>query len=319
MPGSLQDLLPGVDCQLCGGHWSPGSDCGEDVTISDGVAKTAKRAACSRRGEGGECNMGVSENSVPHCTQWFCWSLSLWKMAISLGRLTQHFQTNPHQNDWNHGRAERKNHFLLPGPWVACRQRAQGLQPGSCDREICWIFMDFLLFPELQNGTSQWSTWRSWYLGKFHHDRTLFSLESWWMYREIIPFYGLSDFMVSKGNHPRMAARFRLVKYCNLPSWYQWSTWISWYPIFCMAILDCHLPATGCLGQLPSSVAGPLWHGGQHSARVDPSLWGRFRLFSVQDVVAFSLKIWCEYDVNSIYIYILWYPNFLEATIRSIN
>ena len=29
---------------------------------------------------------------VPHCTQWFCWSLSLWKMAISLGRLTQHFQ-----------------------------------------------------------------------------------------------------------------------------------------------------------------------------------------------------------------------------------
>ena len=28
-------------------------------------------------------------------SQWFCWSLSLWKMAISLGRLTQHFQTNP--------------------------------------------------------------------------------------------------------------------------------------------------------------------------------------------------------------------------------
>ena len=30
-------------------------------------------------------HLGVSENSVPHCTQWFCWSLSLWKMAISLG------------------------------------------------------------------------------------------------------------------------------------------------------------------------------------------------------------------------------------------
>ena len=30
--------------------------------------------------------MGLSENRlVPHCTQWFCWSLSLWKMAISLG------------------------------------------------------------------------------------------------------------------------------------------------------------------------------------------------------------------------------------------
>ena len=33
---------------------------------------------------------------VPHCTQWFSWSLSLWKMAISLGILTQHFQTNPY-------------------------------------------------------------------------------------------------------------------------------------------------------------------------------------------------------------------------------
>ena len=30
-------------------------------------------------------HMGLSKNSVPHCTQWFCWSLSLWKMAISLG------------------------------------------------------------------------------------------------------------------------------------------------------------------------------------------------------------------------------------------
>ena len=30
-------------------------------------------------------------------TQWFCWSLSLWKMAISLGILTQHFQTNPYK------------------------------------------------------------------------------------------------------------------------------------------------------------------------------------------------------------------------------
>ena len=41
-------------------------------------------------------HMGVSENSVPHCTQWFCWSLSLWKMAISLGILTQHFQVQTH-------------------------------------------------------------------------------------------------------------------------------------------------------------------------------------------------------------------------------
>ena len=41
--------------------------------------------------------MCVSENRlVPLNPVWFCWSLSLWKMAISLGILTQHFQTNPY-------------------------------------------------------------------------------------------------------------------------------------------------------------------------------------------------------------------------------
>ena len=38
-------------------------------------------------------------------------------------------------------------------------------------------------------------------LGKFHHDLTATSLE----------------IMVSKGNHPQMALRFRLVNYYNLP------------------------------------------------------------------------------------------------------
>ena len=40
----------------------------------------------------------------PRKTQWFCWSLSLWKMAISLGILTQHFQTNP---CWSLGKKAR--------------------------------------------------------------------------------------------------------------------------------------------------------------------------------------------------------------------
>ena len=31
---------------------------------------------------------------VPRKTQWFSWSLSLWKMAISLGILTQHYYPN---------------------------------------------------------------------------------------------------------------------------------------------------------------------------------------------------------------------------------
>ena len=30
-------------------------------------------------------NVGLSENRLNPYTQWFCWSLSLWKMAISLG------------------------------------------------------------------------------------------------------------------------------------------------------------------------------------------------------------------------------------------
>ena len=44
----------------------------------------------------GSENMGLSENVVYPMTQWFCWSLSLWNMAISLGILTQHFQTYPY-------------------------------------------------------------------------------------------------------------------------------------------------------------------------------------------------------------------------------
>ena len=40
-------------------------------------------------------NMGLSENRLNPYTQWFCWSLSRYSMAISLGILTQHFQTYP--------------------------------------------------------------------------------------------------------------------------------------------------------------------------------------------------------------------------------
>ena len=47
---------------------------------------------CSGRGR----MMMVVVVMVPRKTQWFSWSLSLWKMAISLGIWTQHFQTNPH-------------------------------------------------------------------------------------------------------------------------------------------------------------------------------------------------------------------------------
>ena len=38
--------------------------------------------------------IGLSENSVPHCTQWFCWSLSLLN-GYFIGNIP-HFQTNPY-------------------------------------------------------------------------------------------------------------------------------------------------------------------------------------------------------------------------------
>ena len=60
-------------------------------------------------------HLGVSENVVPHCTQWFCWSLSLWKMAISLGILTQHFQLPTHIS-LNHSEFRQKS------PKIFCRK-----------------------------------------------------------------------------------------------------------------------------------------------------------------------------------------------------
>ena len=39
-------------------------------------------------------HLGVSENSVPHCTQWFCWSLSLLN-GYFIGNIPN-FQTYPH-------------------------------------------------------------------------------------------------------------------------------------------------------------------------------------------------------------------------------
>ena len=38
--------------------------------------------------------MGVSENSVPHCTQWFCWSLSLLN-GYFVGKINPTFSDKP--------------------------------------------------------------------------------------------------------------------------------------------------------------------------------------------------------------------------------
>ena len=60
-PGCCKiSCVPGVDCQLCGGHWSPGSDCGEHLNF--GLRRKRLGAACSRRGSGGECNIKMIGN-----------------------------------------------------------------------------------------------------------------------------------------------------------------------------------------------------------------------------------------------------------------
>ena len=40
--------------------------------------------------------------------------------------------------------------------------------------------------------------------------------------------FSLTGIMVNKRNHPKMAACFRLVNYCNLPRWYGYNIWL-WY------------------------------------------------------------------------------------------
>ena len=59
-------------------------------------------------------------------TQWFCWSLSLWKMAISSGILTQHFQTNPYLQH-----IPIKSHHPRPG------SRVLRTSDGSASESFC--------------------------------------------------------------------------------------------------------------------------------------------------------------------------------------
>ena len=88
-------------------------------------------------------NVGLSENSVPLFTQWFCWSLSLWKMAISLGRLTQHFQTYP---------CFKMLVLLLPRTLNATIViRPDGLLPALRGRGPC-IWPDSGCLPALRHG-----------------------------------------------------------------------------------------------------------------------------------------------------------------------
>ena len=75
------------------------------------------------------------------------------------------------------------------------------------------------------------------YLGKFHHDLTTTSLE----------------IMVSKGNHPQMAARFRLVNYYNLPRY----IWVNFITTSLFSLTGFLCLTRGFLGGFPKSWGYP--------------------------------------------------------------
>ena len=67
----------------------------------------------------------------PRKTQWFCWSdIPFWKMAISLGRLTQHFQVQTHLTERppRSYRVAGSWHFPQDPPPPAAIQGPQGAQ-----------------------------------------------------------------------------------------------------------------------------------------------------------------------------------------------
>ena len=91
-------------------------------------------------------DMGVSENSVPHCTQWFCWSLSLLN-GYFIGDINPTFSgPNPycllrhllrHQEMWHitrHQRLMLKRQMI--NIWVSWSTLATAFQHDSTHR--CW-------------------------------------------------------------------------------------------------------------------------------------------------------------------------------------
>ena len=78
----------------------------------------------------------------------------------------------------------------------------------SCILPIVSMYMVYMLTLG-KYGKIMGSSWKN--LGKFHHDRTLFS-------RTL-------EIMISKEHHPQMAQQFRLVKYYKLPRRMMGKSW----------------------------------------------------------------------------------------------
>ena len=79
--------------------------------------------------------MGVSENSVPHCTQWFCWSLSLLN-GYFIGNIP-YFQTNPRLFDTAQVGTIRCN--KLGGQDSKRDTRTRQFKPFISEERIWWL------------------------------------------------------------------------------------------------------------------------------------------------------------------------------------
>ena len=101
-----------------------------------------------------QMNMGCS---IPK-TQWFCWSLSLWKMAISLGIYPIFRQTHIQKKQWNMRNMDRIGNWslkafrrfgqvIMPGELEASSQvalepwRFHGIQSGAVEDLIGYIYI----------------------------------------------------------------------------------------------------------------------------------------------------------------------------------
>ena len=73
---------------------------------------------------------------VPHCTQWFCWSLSLWKMAISLGIYPIFRQTHTETPSGNHQK-RLGDQVASPGLGISSRSRKTRLPCRAANGTCC--------------------------------------------------------------------------------------------------------------------------------------------------------------------------------------
>ena len=113
---------------------------------------------------------------VPHCTQWFCWSLSLWKMAISLGIYTIFRQTHIVNGDHQHFIRNNRNHqsqqsqlFKIIATGKNGSEVAIGLRRKHMEKwwilrrwcQFCICLVLLVVVPSFQESHGDISCWRT--------------------------------------------------------------------------------------------------------------------------------------------------------------